>query len=365
MIVDNKCIVQSIWRETQCALVKKILVLLTYFFFVRSFYGTNSTSSRYTGLRYVPLPEGNVSSDSDQESDEEYIPPDNVSDQESESDNNDVPSETEEEVMETDGDDDNDFAPITWQPRGSAWRMPAEASQIEKRDIKLKPEFADKITRQTEAFEILSMLFATDDYWKLVHRPTLLYITWCDMSTNKWKKVKKPTMQELKIFHGIIIYMGILRLPSRRMYWQKGTCVDQIANAMAFHRFIDISQMIHYNDNNAIPARGLPNYNPCYKIQPLIDFFRERYSEVVYKETFLSVDGLAVPFKGHNLLRRYLKNKPKKWGYKLWALAGISGYVYDFEVDGMKGSHGPALGDKPTCCHWGEWVCCLAFGKHT
>ena len=273
VIVDNKCIVQSIWREIQCVLVKKILVLLTYFFFFRSFYGTNSTSSRYTGLRYVPLPEGNVSSDSDQESDEEYIPPDNVSDQESESDSNDVPSETEEEVMETDGDDDNDFAPITWQPRGSAWRMPAEASQIEKRDIKLKPEFADKITRQTEAFEILSMLFATDDYWNLVHRQTLLYITWRDMSANKRKKVKKPTMQEMKIFHGIIIYMRILRLPSRRMYWQKGTRVDQIANAMAFHRFTDISQMIHYNDNNAFPARGLPNYNPCYKIQLLIDFF--------------------------------------------------------------------------------------------
>ena len=114
--------------------------------------------------------------------------------------------------METDGDDDNDFAPITWQPRGSAWRMPA-----------------DKITRQTEAFEILSMLFATDDYWKLVYRRTLLHITWRDMSANKRKQVKKPTMQELKNFHGIIIYMGILRLPSRRMYWQKGTRVDQLS----------------------------------------------------------------------------------------------------------------------------------------
>ena len=39
------------------------------------------------------------------------------------------------------------------------------------------------------------------------------------------------------------------------------------------------------------------------------------------------------------------KKKLKKWGYKLQAHAGLSGYVYDFEVDGGIGSKG-----VPTNC---------------
>ena len=39
--------------------------------------------------------------------------------------------------------------------------------------------------------------------------------------------------------------------------------------------------------------------------------------------------------------------KSKKWGYKLSGRAGISGYIYDFEVDGGLGSNGPRLGSAP------------------
>ena len=39
-------------------------------------------------------------------------------------------------------------------------------------------------------------------------------------------------------------------------------------------------------------------------------------------------------------MKRYLPKKPKKWGYKLWAMAGVSGYIYNFEVDGEKGKTG-------------------------
>ena len=40
-------------------------------------------------------------------------------------------------------------------------------------------------------------------------------------------------------------------------------------------------------------------------------------------------------------MKRYLPKKPKKLGLKLWAMAGVSGYIYNFEVDGEKGKTGP------------------------
>ena len=125
--------------------------------------------------------------------------------------------------------------------------------------------------------------------------------------------------------------MGIAQMPNRRMYWQIKTRVDLVADAMALNRFNDILSIMHYNDNNSIPDRNSPLFNRAYKIQPLINYFRQRFAAVVSKETFLSVDEQILPFKGKHSLKRYNHKKPKKWGYKTWALAGISGYVYDFQ----------------------------------
>ena len=72
--------------------------------------------------------------------------------------------------METTKDDDADvFAPIIWMKRGTRWRIPNDVDGIEMSGIRLKPVYANKIT-----FEILTTLFATDDYWQLVHQQTLL-----------------------------------------------------------------------------------------------------------------------------------------------------------------------------------------------
>ena len=63
-----------------------------------------------------------------------------------------------------------------------------------------------------------------------------------------------------------------------------------------------------------------------------------------------------IPFKGGSSLKRYLPKKPKKWGYKLWALAGVSGYVFTFEVDVENGKSGPPDGwDAPEKCGENEF----------
>ncbi|XP_016519048.1 piggyBac transposable element-derived protein 3-like [Poecilia formosa] len=46
----------------------------------------------------------------------------------------------------------------------------------------------------------------------------------------------------------------------------------------------------------------------------------------------LAVDEQMVPFKGKNRLKQYLPGKPKKWGYKIFILAGSDGVPHNFEV---------------------------------
>ena len=135
-----------------------------------------------------------------------------------------------------------------------------------------------------------------------------------------------------------MLMMGIVKLPNRKMYWNHATKNDLIANNITRNRFDEIISMLHFNDNTQINEN---DYNPIYKIQPLVDALRQKFKENVLPETYLSVDEQMIPFKGRSRLRRYLPKKTKKWGYKLWARAGISGYIYDFEVDGSPVSKGP------------------------
>jgi len=52
----------------------------------------------------------------------------------------------------------------------------------------------------------------------------------------------------------------------------------------------------------------------------------------VEHETRFSVDEMMIPYKGVKAgsRRQYIKNKPKKWGFKFFVRAGVSGMVYDF-----------------------------------
>jgi len=44
------------------------------------------------------------------------------------------------------------------------------------------------------------------------------------------------------------------------------------------------------------------------------------------------VDEQIIPYKGHHLLKQCIKNKPHKWGYKVFTRAGELGIVYSFKL---------------------------------
>ena len=54
----------------------------------------------------------------------------------------------------------------------------------------------------------------------------------------------------------------------------------------------------------------------------------------------MSIDEMMVAFKGRYSAKMYMSKKPTKWGYKLWCRAGVSGYIYDFEVVGARNTKG-------------------------
>jgi hypothetical protein len=83
----------------------------------------------------------------------------------------------------------------------------------------------------------------------------------------KEKPYKPVTRDELKVFLGINILMGIKRPRSYRDCWSAHEELRDpyISLLMTLNRFSWIFFHIHLNDNTFMPGKGQPNYDKLYK----------------------------------------------------------------------------------------------------
>lgn len=136
---------------------------------------------------------------------------------------------------------------------------------------------------------------------------------------------------ELDKFLSVMLWMSLVRVSSSRLYWSDTMGFPQIINALPMRRFEEIKRFIHFNDNTTAVEKDQPEHDRLHKVRPLLEKLRSRML-LIPKEENLSIDEQMVAYKGKSLLKQYNKNKPHKWGYKIFVLSGVSGLVYDFEV---------------------------------
>ena len=78
------------------------------------------------------------------------------------------------------------------------------------------------------------------------------------------------------------------------------------------------------------------NKTPGYKLRKVEEFlaaFKERCKVLYHPTQKLAVDERMVKSKHRSGIRQYMKDKPTKWGVKLWVLADCdNGYTIDFNV---------------------------------
>ncbi|XP_029844027.2 piggyBac transposable element-derived protein 3-like [Ixodes scapularis] len=163
-------------------------------------------------------------------------------------------------------------------------------------------------------------MYFGDEFIEKVVYETNLYSTQqtgCSINTN---------VAELRSFIGILLMMGVIGMPSFEDYWANQTRCDKIANVMPVKRFKKLRRFIHFIDNLQ-PVET----DRAYKIKPVLEHIRSK-CKATESENLFSIDEMMIPYKGKKAgnLRQYLPKKPKKWGFKLFVLAGVSGMVHDF-----------------------------------
>ena len=135
----------------------------------------------------------------------------------------------------------------------------------------------------------------------------------------KWKE---PTYEEVRCFIGLLMWTSLVRMPNRRSYITD----SKIYNLPHFkahttcNRFQQLFTMLHFTNNNQIPATLNTAQRFEVKLGNLLTAVNINSASLLTPARALSIDEMMVKFYGRSVLRQYIKAKPHKYGIKLWAI---------------------------------------------
>lgn len=161
-----------------------------------------------------------------------------------------------------------------------------------------------------------------------------------------WRTVTKEDMYS---YLSLVLYMGIVPLKTLKDFW-KGSKLFSLpfpASVMPSRRFLTISRLLHMNDPAVEAAndlkKGTSEYDKLCKVKPLYEQIFAACYTFFHPYQHISIDERMVATKARIGLKQYVRNKPTKWGFKLYVLAdSMCGYTLNFFVDG--GSDGKPTG---------------------
>nr|CAH7734315.1 unnamed protein product [Callosobruchus chinensis] len=162
---------------------------------------------------------------------------------------------------------------------------------------------------------------------------TNLYAT--QKQTNDGGKPFQPTnREEIKLFLGVNILMGVKKLTSLKDYWssQEEIRDSYISKVISRDRFYWLLSHLHFSDNALQPKKGDQNFNKLYKLGSLLTTLSRTYKEFYSPTEFQAIDESMIKYKGRSSMKQYMPAKPTKRGYKVWVRADDSGFVCEFQI---------------------------------
>ena len=135
-------------------------------------------------------------------------------------------------------------------------------------------------------------------------------------------------INELKVFIAILIISGYNTLPSKAMYWSHDHDVynKAVSSAMRRDRFDMLKKCLHFNATDM-----LDKSDKYCKLRPLITHLQNKFMEHFIPSQEISHDEAMVKYFGKNSCKQSIRNKPIRFGYKVWCQNTPSGYLQAFD----------------------------------
>ena len=137
--------------------------------------------------------------------------------------------------------------------------------------------------------------------------------------------------EEIDRLVALLVYMGLVRRDMHvEKYWSTKTLYHGLwaRKILSRDRYKALMTFLHVVD----PANETPGHR-LRKVDTFVSAFKERCMLLYQPSQHMSVDERMVKSKHRSGIRQYMKDKPTKWGIKLWVLADSdNGYTVDFNI---------------------------------
>lgn len=153
---------------------------------------------------------------------------------------------------------------------------------------------------------------------------------------------KDTNVDEMKRFIGILLWMGLMKLPSISSYWSRDCLYRNgiASTTMTRNRFQLLLRMWHFADNHDEQAAN----DRLHKIRHVLNLFVANFASARQPGEDLVVDETMVPFRGRLKFKQYIPAKTHKYGIKLFKVCDSVGYTYNVKVyTGKEDRHGVDL----------------------
>lgn len=155
----------------------------------------------------------------------------------------------------------------------------------------------------------------------------------------EWEPLKP---EEFYRFLGLLIYFGFVRVPNVDKFFSTSTLYHGLwaRHFLSYRRYLGIMCFLKVSDpvqeqQQLELLRENPQHqrDPLIKVRHLLDSINNTCQLLYQPSREISIDERMVRNKGRFRFRQYIKDKPTKWGFKLWVLAcSCCGYTYNFDV---------------------------------
>ena len=182
------------------------------------------------------------------------------------------------------------------------------------------------------------------DFFKLFFTPMIVAALAAFTNTYAWMHVadcpsygdrfgawQEATGEEMYKLFALLIYTGLVKLPSERGYWKTtslyhGTWARRMIPKR--DRFLALMQFLHVTD-----PTGEQENDRLRKVRFIYDHMKTVCRSLYKPGQFLSVDERMIKSKARFLFKQYLPKKPTKWGTKVFALCDVkTAYLCDFNI---------------------------------
>lgn len=163
----------------------------------------------------------------------------------------------------------------------------------------------------------LFLRFFTHEALDLIVTETNRYADQCREDQTASRDWTPTDRRQVMALLGMIMVMGLCRLPEIGTYWENAWGYPIVRDVMTLMRYQQLLRYFHLNDSSKQVPPNQPGFDALYRCEHAYNIHEQ-----------VSVDEAMIPFKGRLSFIQHMKDKPTKWGIKVFILAdATNGYV--------------------------------------